>query len=197
MSDSLPLTPRWPNSKRSNDITTLVFLGPTHFSALDFQTRQRMFDKRRRVSWVHSIALASVAFGSPGCSEELGPEQMIVTRVKGVVRRGQAPVSGGWIEFFPVDGTVGKIRSARIRNDGSFEGERVAVGRNLIRLANAPLRTAGAEQLFGSYKSPIRRTISGQSTEPLVIDVRDEAILFNESRARINKPESRGPGDPQ
>ena len=75
-----------------------------------------------------------------------------------------------------MDGTVGKLRSARIRSDGSFEADRVAVGINLIRLANAPLGSVGAERLFGSYHSPIRRTIPDSSTEPLVIDVVDEAI---------------------
>jgi hypothetical protein len=156
-----------------------------------------MFDKRRRLSWLHSIALVGLAAGSPGCSEELGPERMLVTRVTGVVRHGQSPVSAGWIEFMPVDGTVGKLRSAKIRNDGKFEVDRVPVGLNLIRLANAPLGSVGAEQLFGSYRSPIRRTVSAQSTAPIVIDVRDEAILFKESRARDMGPESRGSGDPQ
>ena len=132
-----------------------------------------MFDKRQRLSWLLLIAPACLAFGSPGCSEELGPEHMIVTRVQGVVRRGHSPVSGGWIEFFPVEGTVGKLRSARIRNDGSFKAERVPVGLNLIRLANAPLGSRGAERLFGLYTSPSRRTIPANSTLPLVIDVRD------------------------
>ncbi len=156
-----------------------------------------MFDKRRRLSWFHSIVLAWLAFGSPGCSEELGPERMIVSRVNGVVRQGQSPVAGGWIEFMPVEGTVGKIRSARIHNDGTFEAERVPVGLNLVRLANAPLGSVRAEQLFGSYHSPIRRTVPAHSTLPIVIDVRDEAILFKKSQARMMGTESRGSGDPQ
>ena len=154
-----------------------------------------MFDQRRRLPWLLSIALAPLAFGSSGCSEELGPEQMPVTRVKGVVRQGQSPVSGGWIEFMPVEGTVGKLRSARLRNDGSFETERVPVGLNLIRLANAPLGSRSAERLFGSYRSPIRRTIPAESTLPLVIDVRDEAIRFNSSHPRDTALESRGSGE--
>jgi hypothetical protein len=156
-----------------------------------------MFDKRRRLSWLRSIALAWLAVGAPGCSEELGPERMIVTRVKGVVRQGQSPVSGGWIEFMPVEGTVGKLRSARIRNDGSFEAEHVPVGLNLIRLANAPLGSVGAERLFGSYRSPVRRIVPAHSTLPLVIDVVDEAILFKNSQARVSGLESRGSGEPR
>ena len=141
--------------------------------------------------------MVCVAFGSPGCSEELGPERMIVTQVKGVVKHGQLPVSGGWVEFLPVEGTVGKLRSARIKSDGSFQAERVPVGLNLIRLANAPLGSVGAERLFGSYTSPIRRTVLAQSTQLIVIDVIDEAILFKKSRAEITRPELPGPGDPR
>jgi hypothetical protein len=156
-----------------------------------------MFDNRWRVSWLHSIVLAWLAFGLPGCSEELGPEHMIVTRVKGVVRHGHSPVSGGWVEFLPVEGTVGKLRSARIHSDGSFEAERVPVGLNLIRLANAPLGSVGAERLFGSYRSPIRRNVVAESTQPLVIDVVDETILFKNAHARDAALETRGQGDPR
>jgi hypothetical protein len=156
-----------------------------------------MFDRRQRISWLIWFALACLALALQGCSEELGPEQMDVTRVHGVVKRGHSPVSAGWIEFFPVEGTVGKLRSARIRRDGSFEAEHVPVGLNLIRLANAPLGSVGAEQLFGSYRSTIRRTVSAKSTQPLVIDVREEAVLFTNSRARDMALESRGSGEPR
>jgi hypothetical protein len=156
-----------------------------------------MFDKRQRLSWLHSIALAWLAFGLPGCSEELGPERLIVTHVKGIVSHGKTPVSGGWVEFLPVEGTVGKLRSARIRSDGSFEAERVPVGLNLIRLANAPLGSIGAERLFGSYRSPIRRNVLAHSTQPLVIDVVDETILFKNAQARDAALETRGQGDPR
>ena len=77
-----------------------------------------------------------------------------------MLREGSRPVSGGWIEFFPVEGTVGNLRSARVRADGSFEADGVAVGENLIRLVNAPVELSGATQLFGSFQSPIRRVIA-------------------------------------
>jgi hypothetical protein len=153
-----------------------------------------MIDNRRPHSWLYWIALA---VGSSGCSEELGPERMIVTHVNGVVREGQSPVSRGWIEFMPLQSTVGNIRSTKIRADGTFEAERVSVGVNLIRLANAPLGSVGAEQLFGSYQSPIRRTIPLQPQEPLVIDVLDEVILYKAARARAAEPKARGSGEPR
>jgi hypothetical protein len=154
-----------------------------------------MIDKRRWLSWLRSIALTWLAVGSSGCSEELGPEQLIVTRVKGFVREGRSPVTAGWIEFFPVEGTVGNLRSAKIGKDGSFEAENVPVGVNLIRLANAPLGSPNAKRLFGSYQSPIRRTIPREPTEHLVIDVFDETILFKNSQARLTGPEPRASGE--
>ena len=84
----------------------------------------------------------------------------------------------GWIEFIPVDGTIGNPFSAKIHEDGSFEADRVAVGVNLIRLGNTSLSSKKAERLFGAYHSPIRRIIPARSTEPIVINVFDEAVRF-------------------
>jgi hypothetical protein len=122
---------------------------------------------------------------------------MPVTRVKGSVsERGQA-VRGGWIEFFPVDGGIGNIRAARLRADGSFDADRVAVGLNLIRLVNTDIHHADAARLFGSYQSPIRRTISAQSNEPLVIELVDEATRWDQSRPRRARAQSPRPGEPR
>jgi hypothetical protein len=154
-----------------------------------------MIDKRRLFSWFRPFTLAMLALGSSGCLEELGPERMPVTRVTGAVREGSHPVSGGWIEFFPVDGTVGNLRSARLRADGSFAADHVAVGLNLIRLVNVPLSSPAAKQIFGAYTSPIRRILPAQPIEPLLIDVVDESILLQNSRARRARPEAPEPGE--
>ena len=89
-----------------------------------------MIDKRRD-GFVASGDRAGVRWrsGRWGCSEELGPEHMPVARVKGFVKEGVRPVSEGWIEFIPVDGTVGNLCSARLHADGSFEAEHVRGGR--------------------------------------------------------------------
>jgi hypothetical protein len=113
-----------------------------------------------------------------------------MTRVEGVVREGRRPVARGWIEFFPVDGTIGKLRSARLRSDGSFEAEQVAVGVNLIRLVNAPFESPGAVGLFDQYSSPIRRRIPERSGQPLAIDLVEEMIQFLKARSRDTGPES-------
>ncbi len=125
-----------------------------------------------------AVAVISAFFvvGLAGCSEELGPEKMVVTRVTGFVARGVRPVSSGWVEFYPVEGTVGNLRSARLHADGSFVAENVAVGTNLVRLANSSISAEGARNVFGAYTSPIRRKIVANSHEPVIIDIVEEAI---------------------
>jgi hypothetical protein len=147
----------------------------------------------RRVSAVGSIAIVSVALGISGCSEELGPESMPVTRVNGSVTEGGRPLSRGWVEFFPVDGTVGNLRSAQIRSDGSFETDGVAIGQNLIRLVNAGIRKDFG--IFGTFHSPIRRIVPAQPGEPLRIELVDEAIRFQSSLPRQASSGSAGVGE--
>jgi hypothetical protein len=154
-----------------------------------------MFARRRSLLTLRHFTLAWLALGLAGCSEELGPERMPVTHVKGLVTEGNRRVSGGWIEFFPVDGTIGNLRSARIRADGSFETDKVPVGLNLIRLVNAPLSSISAKRIFGAYTSPIRRTIPAHPTEPLLIDVVDESIRVRDSHAGRSGAEASGPGE--
>ena len=70
------------------------------------------------------LSLCSLAPTVTGCGKVLGPERMPVASVSGVVREGRRPVGGGWIEFIPVDGTIGNQRSARLHADGSYRGKR-------------------------------------------------------------------------
>jgi hypothetical protein len=154
-----------------------------------------MTDNRRRVAWLCSISAALLPLCLPGCSHVFGPEQMTVTRVTGSIKNNGAPVNRGWIEFVPIDGTVGKICSGKIQADGSFEVARVPVGINLIRLANAPLGSAGAERLFGSYHSPIRRVVREHATEPVVIEVLEEGLRYRLSKSEGAVPETRKSGD--
>jgi hypothetical protein len=119
---------------------------------------------------------------SSGCSEELGPVPMPVTRVRGIVREGDRPVPGGWIEFIPVERTVGNLRSARLLPDGSFDAEGVAVGKNAIRLVNVALESPRFVQLFCPFTSPIRRVITEPPTAPLDINLVQEAVRYEQSR---------------
>jgi hypothetical protein len=148
----------------------------------------------RRAHPAGVILSSLLALLAAGCSEELGPEQMPVSRVKGVVTEGGRPLSRGWIEFFPVDGTVGKLRSARLASDGSFEADKVPVGRSLIRLVNADIETPRADRLFAAFHSPIRRTVPAQPGPLMKIDLLDEWVRFVEPRPRLGAGAA-APGD--
>jgi hypothetical protein len=141
-------------------------------------------------------ALVSILLGliSSGCTEELGAEHFPTTRVSGVVVEGGRPVAGGWIEFIPVEETVGNIRSARIQPDGSFQVDQVAIGENAIRLVNAPIQLHRGSQLFGQFSTPIRRVIPPQPDGPLEIDLLEEAMRYQSARPRPTESNAREPG---
>ena len=79
------------------------------------------------------LVLPLVVFS--GCGEEIGPERFETSRVMGVIQVAGRPVPGGMIEIIPIDGTVGNIRSGPIGIDGSFQLDRVAVGKVAIGLS--------------------------------------------------------------
>jgi hypothetical protein len=120
----------------------------------------------------------------PGCSEELGPELMRTTSVHGKITQGGRPIeNGGWLEFIPVDGTVGTERSCRIQPDGTFSSDRVPVGTVGIRLVDLtihppfPMEPREARRFFGSFPPKIRRTIPAQPSE-LDIELIDAMVAF-------------------
>lgn len=118
---------------------------------------------------------------SSGCSEELGPETLPVAPVRGRVTDQGRPVSRGWIEFYPVDGAVGNLRSARIAPDGTFFADRVAVGRNLVRLVNMPVESLAVRRILGAFHSPIRRSIPPGGDQTIEVDVVDEFLRYQQS----------------
>ena len=98
---------------------------------------------------------------------------MPVTRVRGVVKEGDRLVTGGWIEFIPADGTVGNLRSARVRADGTFDADGVAVGTNAIRLVNAPIASPSDVPLFARLGwASLARTEGGR------LGTKPPALLF-------------------
>lgn len=153
-----------------------------------------MTDRSRLLTRLDPFVLLGMSLIAAGCSEELGPERLPVARISGVVREGSRPVAGGWIEFIPVDGTVGNFCSAKLGADGSFVADKVPIGVNLIRLVNARLSTPGAIKIVGAYQSPIRREIAARPTEPLSIDVVEELIRYQSSLGLPAASESRKTG---
>jgi hypothetical protein len=129
------------------------------------------------------VVIASCAVPVAGCREELGPERFQTTRVAGVVREGGRPVTGGWIEFVPAEGTVGNLRSAPIGPDGSFAADRVAVGTVAIGVVGAPLGPV-TTPVFRELVHPIRRTIPAGPSAPLEIDLLQEAFRYRQAKVR-------------
>ncbi len=130
------------------------------------------------------MLLLGAAMLSGGCAGALGPEPMPVTRVSGVVREGNRPISGGWIEFIPVGMSVGKLRSAPIGPDGSFDADGVAVGENGIRVVNERVEKTSFLGPFGRFTTPIRRVIPASPSAALKIDLVQEAIRYQEARQK-------------
>jgi hypothetical protein len=155
-----------------------------------------MNDRTLPIARFRWLMMAGLGFLVTGCGEELGPVPIQVAHVRGVVREGARPVSGGWIEFYPVDGTVGNLRSARLRSDGSFEADGIAVGENLIRFVNAHIESPSGAQLFGSYQSPIRRVIADRPDPPLEVDLVEETMRYSRTPKRSTSGESSGLGEP-
>ena len=137
--------------------------------------------KRAAYLWF-CVAIAS------GCSEELGPETWDSTHVRGMVTVSGRPVSGGWIEFLPVDGTVGNLRSAPIGLDGTFSADRVPVGPLAIAfesLPSPPIPTPFgpvSPHEFRFFATPVRRTVSAGSSTRLDVDLALEAFLMQKTR---------------
>jgi hypothetical protein len=107
-----------------------------------------------------------------------------MTRVSGVVREGRRPVSGGWIEFMPVEGTVGNLRSAPIARDGRFEVSQVAAGWNTIDVVHAPVRRPEVQWLLSIQGKPIRRAIPPGASTTLEIDLLTEAYRHEQEQSQ-------------
>jgi hypothetical protein len=137
--------------------------------------------------WFCRAVTCALALGSLGCRDMLGPEKMITTTVLGTVTVAGKPVSQGWIEFVPVEGTVGRMRSARLQKDGTFTATKVPVGVNLIRLINVDIENVELRRGLASFASPIRRTITDQAGGRIKIDVIEEYVKGVEAQARKSK----------
>jgi len=124
------------------------------------------------------MAWAALGLFAAGCAEELGPERRVTTRVAGVVREGKRPVGGGWIEFIPMEGTVGNMRSAPIGPDGRFEAEDVPVGVNRIGFTAAPIQLPNWRNLFDPLNSVISRTVPPHPSTDFEVDLYQELGRF-------------------
>lgn len=116
------------------------------------------------------VVALGVALLAIGCGEELGPEPMPTAAVAGRVTLAGRPLDGGWLEFLPVDGTVGRLATTRIGPDGSFRCDRVAVGTVAVRVAGADLPPP-EYRVFGNLVYPIRLDVPAAGVDGLTLDL--------------------------
>ena len=148
---------------------------------------------------IRLVALALVGGVLSGCAAELGPERFETTTVRGIIVVGGRPVGGGFIEFQPVDGTKGNLRVGPIAPDGTFQLDRVAVGRVAIGLSRMPVGSIPSvkgpvdPRQFSITRKPVRRSIPAQNPSQLPpIDLIDEAARMVRQPAGRRKKRSRG-----
>jgi hypothetical protein len=147
-------------------------------STAEKPTKRRIEKEDRlmtRTSIVRRSFLVILGLLASGCSEELVPEPMPTASVSGTVHRSGEPVGRGWLEFLPVEGTVGRLRSAEIAPDGTFEADSVAVGTVAIRAVGTNLPPAEFGMLSQMFL--IRRDVGADGPTVLEID------LYRERRA--------------
>ncbi|MFO0953567.1 MAG: hypothetical protein U0835_20920 [Isosphaeraceae bacterium] len=118
-----------------------------------------------------------------GCADEIGPEVMPTARVTGRVREGTRPVQGGWVEFLPVDGTVGLMCSAPIGADGRFQSDRVPAGVVAVGVNGAKLSPESSRILFNTLVTPIRRKVPATGSSEIDIDLIVERAAWEVSRS--------------
>ncbi|HEY2159652.1 MAG TPA: hypothetical protein VGH33_28770 [Isosphaeraceae bacterium] len=140
-----------------------------------------------------AIGVALIAATLGGCANELGPESFPSSRVEGTIRIAGRPVSSGWIEFLPAEGTAGNLRSAPILRDGTYGVDGVPRGRVVVRLVGVygpPIPTSlGPVELatFRSFLSPIRRAIDAQPTSHVDLELASEAEAHQRRRLEASR----------
>lgn len=137
--------------------------------------------RRSRGSTWLLVAICTLVFSS-GCGRAVGPEAIPMRTISGRVLLDGRPV-GGWLEIMPVEGTLGRLRSAALAADGSFTVTDIPMGRLAIRLAGPPIeRTGDAKMdkfLFHARRMPmIRRSVGNDQNARLDIDLRAELAEF-------------------
>ena len=149
-----------------------------------------MIDKRL-VAGARPLAARVPGLGGRwGCTEELGPSACpwLGSRAfqggVGPFGRLDRVFSGGWHGRQPAFGPGPRRRLVR--------GRPSPRGPQLGSPGRRPVELAAWPTIFGAYTSPIRRTIPARPTEPLVIDVFDEAIPCF-SRGTRTEPEADDP----
>ena len=126
------------------------------------------------------LRLAALLLLVPGCEPIFGPPHVPTVCFSGrVLWRGQ-PITRGWLEIAPTEGTLGHLTSARLKPDGTFRADRAPVGTVAIRMVGLPMirsRDPAEDRYLLSIRqrSLIARTIPPGGLTGCVIDLDHEA----------------------
>ena len=150
----------------------------------------------RRPSWFPWVLVGIAPLC--GCRNAFGPEPLPTTTVSGRVHLGDASVTHGWVEMMPGEGTLGRLRSAAIRSDGTFSAEKVPIGQIGIRISGADIPKTSESIVANNLPLLmrghfIRRTVEAGGKTVLDLDLRKEAYeveRIRQERRLAAQPES-------
>lgn len=117
-------------------------------------------------------SLALWALVVAGCSEERPDPAFPLVSVQGrVVRNGQ-PLASGWVEFVPVDGGQGVMKSGPIAANGQYLATGLGPGLHGVRVIVPRDKSLFP---FDQFFSPIRRTLTTEPLQTFDIDLSAES----------------------
>ena len=123
---------------------------------------------RSKIGNASTAFLALVCAWAIGCREELNPARPPTSHVQGRVAFRGEPIGGGWIEFHPIEGALGDVRSAPLNLDGTFVADRVANGLNAIRVAHPTVIPRSVRSIG---RIPVAIRLIAGANEALEIDL--------------------------
>lgn len=107
-----------------------------------------------------------------GCSEERPDPAFGLVAVQGRIQRNGQPLSTGWVEFVPVDGGQGVMKSGPIATDGHYKASGLGPGLHGVRVIVPRDKSLFP---FDQFFSPIRRTLSAEPVQTFEIDLSAES----------------------
>ncbi len=111
-----------------------------------------------------------------GCSEEWRDVSISTTTVNGRITYRGRPISGGWIELLPAEGSLGYLRSSPLDADGRFQIERVSEGVHVVRVVNPPfsLTSVGPVEARSRFETPMSPArVMVREGDELLIELRE------------------------
>lgn len=107
-----------------------------------------------------------------GCTEERPDPAFPLVTVQGRIQRNGQPLSSGWVEFVPVDGGQGVMKSGPIESNGQYKATGLGPGLHGVRVIVPRDKSLFP---FDQFFSPIRRTLSAEPVQTFDIDLSAES----------------------